>query len=263
VREILYLIGEPGAGKSTLAAALTGGRPCHDRATPFAHVFYPDEGVIQLGRTRGRGGYPGTDALSYSVQPRVIEWLARQDHALILAEGDRLANSTFFDAALEAGWQLRLAWVRAALRATERRRGREGDPGRRVGEGAGGEVRTARRDVPGADDPHQQRRQHRGGGRGAAEARWPGREAVRMIVPLTLNRDGGPAATCPTCLQRMTLIVYRPLATPAWTWVYWICPDEHLSEPAPIPTDALATLTAVTDHECDLVQHPGVAGAAP
>jgi hypothetical protein len=65
-----------------------------ERDKPFAHTDY---GWLKvLGRRRD--GFGGTDALSMSVQPAVIEWVWRRPADAILGEGDRLANGKFFAA---------------------------------------------------------------------------------------------------------------------------------------------------------------------
>lgn len=101
---MLYLIGRPGSGKSTLCSNLTDGlEPLSVESKPFAHTVWPG-GVVELGLHRG--SFSGTDALSMSVQPKVVAWLAEEAPAMILGEGDRLANSKFFNAVREAGYTL-------------------------------------------------------------------------------------------------------------------------------------------------------------
>ncbi len=77
---------------------------------------------------RKRPGFGGTDALSMSVQPAVLAWLAAARPPYVLAEGDRLGNAKFFAAVLELGYEVRvirltvsqvLAAHRRATRASE------------------------------------------------------------------------------------------------------------------------------------------------
>lgn len=107
-RTLVYLVGAPATGKSTLMAQLTAdcGR------TPIPHPFHrelltppvdPGWSAVELGRRRE--SCPGTDALSMAVQPRVLAWLPTARHRLVLGEGDRLANDGFIRAALDAGYR--------------------------------------------------------------------------------------------------------------------------------------------------------------
>ncbi len=122
-----YLIGEPGTGKSTLAAHLTRALQHADRDKPFAHRLYLQSGVHELGKRRP--DFPGTDALSMSVQPTVLEWMERARPFWVFAEGDRLGNGSFFAAASELGYQVRIwALVGEEAAALHRRlRGSEQD----------------------------------------------------------------------------------------------------------------------------------------
>ena len=97
-----YLIGEPGAGKSTLVRAITEGIEHEDRAKPFAHTVYRRDGrtvAAQLGKDHPK--FPGTDRLSMSVQPVAIDWLMSAPAPFVFGEGDRLASGGFFAALTE------------------------------------------------------------------------------------------------------------------------------------------------------------------
>jgi predicted nucleotide kinase in modified base biosynthesis len=109
MRDVLYLIGAPGSGKSTLMAGLVAGHPAVLHAEPFAHLCYA--GAVQLGASRD--AYPGTDTLALNVQARVLAWLARTDLPLVLGEGDRLANAPFFRAVVTLGYRLTVCWLDA------------------------------------------------------------------------------------------------------------------------------------------------------
>jgi hypothetical protein len=100
---LTYLIGEPGVGKTTLLNAITEGLPGMAVRRPFARTIY-DCGVVQLGESHPVFG--GTDKLSMSVQPKVVEWAAMPDYPDIVGEGDRLANAKFFQAMKDLGYDL-------------------------------------------------------------------------------------------------------------------------------------------------------------
>lgn len=108
---LLYVLGIPGAGKTTVMRAALGPWNRVLRTDPFAHELLVESDSITLatGRRSGRVigahlGYDrhpfgGTDTLPMNVQPRVIEWLATAPHPVIVGEGDRLGNAKFLDAA--------------------------------------------------------------------------------------------------------------------------------------------------------------------
>lgn len=121
---LLYLIGQPGSGKSTLVQALTAGLGLDGYAQPFQRIeYHTTPRVVELGGRRS--GFSGTDVLSLSVQPRVVSWLTETRPSLVLAEGDRLANSKFFAAAVEIGYDLQIVrLVVSANVASSRRQAR-------------------------------------------------------------------------------------------------------------------------------------------
>lgn len=121
MNHMLYLIGQPGSGKSTLAAALTEGLHATAVRHPFAHTVWSSTPlVVEFGARREK--FSGTDALSMSVQPKVVEWLDDAPYSLVLAEGDRLANGKFFTAVLKAGWKLTIARLGVSAAVGEARR---------------------------------------------------------------------------------------------------------------------------------------------
>lgn len=113
-----YIIGEPGAGKSTLVDHLTRGLPHETAEQPFAHRYY-DCGVFEIGRRRHE--FSGTDALAMNVQPEAIRFIEGIRPALLLAEGDRLANEKFFKALVAIGYELTVYVVAGSERAALQR----------------------------------------------------------------------------------------------------------------------------------------------
>lgn len=106
--DAMYVIGEPGVGKSTFVKHLTAGLPYEDGTSPFAFRRY-DCGVWELGARRP--DFPGTDALGMSVQPTVEEFLTGMRPKMLLAEGDRLGNAKFFDFLLRTGYNLHVVAI--------------------------------------------------------------------------------------------------------------------------------------------------------
>jgi adenylate kinase family enzyme len=100
----VYLIGVPGAGKSTaLAGAIEnlGWDAPELRTEPFAYSWYERPNAALLGKHRSQ--FPGTDTLALSVNPRAINFIQTTKASLVLGEGDRLANKKFLTAATTAG----------------------------------------------------------------------------------------------------------------------------------------------------------------
>lgn len=100
-----YLLGAPGVGKSSVMRELL--RPWnvgeYVRLTEremFGHHLYDaprDYKGVYLGHLRPE--FPGTDALSMSVQPEAIKWLRQDDGGqdFIFGEGARLGNAAFLE----------------------------------------------------------------------------------------------------------------------------------------------------------------------
>lgn len=103
-KHLLYIIGEPGIGKSSVAAALIGEQPYEDWHDPF-HFRRYDSGPVVLGSDRA-GGYPGTDSLPRDVQPKVIAWMEAIRPELVFGEGERLGNLKFMLAMKDLGYDI-------------------------------------------------------------------------------------------------------------------------------------------------------------
>src|SRR5947208_9892815 len=106
VTALIYLIGAPGSGKSTVMAAATAhlhrtalpGRPARDLLTDTTGPI-----AVELGARRG--SFSGTDALPMDAVRHAEAWL-RDTHPgapLVLGEGARLGNARFLQAAVQAG----------------------------------------------------------------------------------------------------------------------------------------------------------------
>lgn len=114
---MIYLVGAPGAGKSTLMERLTHGMPrAGVTGTAVGHgvthdiLFDQASGEligVELGARRDL--FSGTDTMPSSVIERAIPWIQTQPYPLILGEGARLANKRFLAAAVEAGYAVVLA----------------------------------------------------------------------------------------------------------------------------------------------------------
>lgn len=122
MRDMMYLIGQPGAGKTTLMRAVFLDTPATVVRTPFPMTLYP--GGVELGESRAQFG--GTDALRMDIQPVVAEWLYTTPAGNIVAEGDRLSNDRFFVACVLAGWRLSVVYLRCADEIAAQRRGMRG-----------------------------------------------------------------------------------------------------------------------------------------
>jgi len=117
---LVYLVGAPGVGKTSLMRALTG--RC-DRLTavgttvPHDVLLRPREDdenadvAVEVGRRREL--FSGTDALSMSINPLAVQWIAAQPHRLVIGEGARLGNPAFLLAARRAGYQVHLIHLTA------------------------------------------------------------------------------------------------------------------------------------------------------
>lgn len=130
----VYLLGEPGVGKSTVMRHLLEGWTAgpYERWTSremFGHYLaHPEQGHgAYLGHLRPE--YPGTDALSLSVAPQALIWLASLPLLgldYVFGEGARLAHASFL-AELGAQTELTVVYLTAPAEvAAERRLARGG-----------------------------------------------------------------------------------------------------------------------------------------
>lgn len=128
MNRMTYLIGEPGAGKSTVMAALTRGWVQFQGHEPFAHIrwYSPIDQptplrAVELGKRRPE--FSGTDALSMGVMPKAVEWISKAPYPFVLGEGDRLGSAKFFEAARQAGYRVEVVHIETSpdLAAARRR----------------------------------------------------------------------------------------------------------------------------------------------
>ncbi|WAB09180.1 adenylate kinase [Gordonia phage LittleMunchkin] len=113
MKRLVYLIGQPGSGKTTLMSRITNNaaRVHTPHPVPRDLLVNPTSGsvfAVELGRQRP-GGFSGTDALASTAINAAEPWLRTQiETDLVLAEGARLANVRFLKAAEESGYRVLL-----------------------------------------------------------------------------------------------------------------------------------------------------------
>ena len=110
---MLWIVGEPGAGKSTLARALLGAGLLH--AAPKRTVSEPGRGplgcrVLAAGHYVG-GPFDGADTVAYNGVRAWVEWWGAQDHAntLTVLDGDRFSHAAALEAFARPSVDLRCA----------------------------------------------------------------------------------------------------------------------------------------------------------
>lgn len=133
--KIVFVVGEPGVGKSTLVGAAFGG---FDRAEvdhraaggPMRELMWDGPKLIgcELGRRVGKHpeGYPGTDTMSQTAIVGVDEWLraGADDLDVIVLEGTRLMTKRFVLAAIAGDHRLQLFYLYGPEIARQRREDR-------------------------------------------------------------------------------------------------------------------------------------------
>lgn len=136
ILKIIYLIGQPGSGKSTLTKNfLTSQCTLQEtRTEPFKHELYDYRGttILSLGIQNSKT-FGGTDVLPFTVITQIKEWLPTvPPDTIIVGEGDRLANEKFFEEAKKCG-DLCVVWLKTTDDvASERRRKRSEMKGKKL-----------------------------------------------------------------------------------------------------------------------------------
>jgi len=111
---LIYVVGPPGSGKSSLLAELIPADWLRvfrdDQGMPRSELYHADELVgAELGRHRA--AFSGTDALAMNIHPHACRWIAKAHHPLVVGEGQRLGTRGFLTAALDAGRLVDLVWL--------------------------------------------------------------------------------------------------------------------------------------------------------
>lgn len=133
-RQLVYLIGAPGSGKSTLMRELTSrwSRVPSEAGLTRDLLLSPQTSyleAVELGRRRAQFG--GTDALGMAVIGQAIEWMIEQTETdLVFAEGARLGNRRFLATAAATGYAVLLGFLDHA-NTSDWRTAREQQLGRR------------------------------------------------------------------------------------------------------------------------------------
>lgn len=133
-KDLVYLVGAPGVGKSTVMAVLTAGLHRVPRVSGQLRYdgLYPATAPPQTPRCVGvelgarREKFSGTDALGMAVNPDAIGWISDTTEPLVLGEGARLANARFLLAAVMAGYRLHLVHLSADPAVLAARRAQRG-----------------------------------------------------------------------------------------------------------------------------------------
>lgn len=109
-----YVIGQPGAGKSTAVRSALAHLPRISRSQPLAHMVYfaeDGDGVVAIQLGADREGFPGTDTLSMGVFPVAVDFVKSYPAPTIIGEGDRLASAKFFEEAVLAGYRVNVILI--------------------------------------------------------------------------------------------------------------------------------------------------------
>ena len=130
MKTVIAIIGAPGTGKSTLMKQwMSRWTWEYQRTGQLDHYISGD--LVVLGVYPSDEVFGGTDKLSMSIAPQVVEFLDNNQDKVILFEGDRLNSKKFFQQVLDKGWNLRIVALDVPKEERERRyeeRGSDQDP---------------------------------------------------------------------------------------------------------------------------------------
>lgn len=137
----MFVIGEPGVGKSTLTGKAFGhlerAEVDHQAAGgPMRELLWQGSELLgcELGRRAGKHpeGYPGTDTMSMTAITGVDDWLraGADDLKVVVLEGTRVANKRFVEAAIAGDHHLMIFYLYGPEAARQRRveRGSQQNP---------------------------------------------------------------------------------------------------------------------------------------
>lgn len=128
MKTMAYIFGQPGSGKTTLVSEILremGAKKLYDAKSPIQHRGFSCTGGVFA--VLGSDAYPfgGTDTLSYTSVSTCHKWLKElslcSSGGMVLAEGDRLANRTFFSEARKI-YDLHLFYLKCPDEIAKQRR---------------------------------------------------------------------------------------------------------------------------------------------
>lgn len=129
--KVVILVGSPAVGKSSIVRAYLQGRTSPDLRRHNGIPFHMKGTTMVLGDYHDESeAYPGTDRMSFSIQPKVQEFMLKAPAALgYLWEGDRLANGKMFDWLQQNNFDTHLVFITCdGEQMSERRGKRDQDP---------------------------------------------------------------------------------------------------------------------------------------
>lgn len=150
MRALVYLIGEPGVGKSTLMAAATAGHDRYPQTTPLRHDLLVKDGIIEAAELGARRGtFSGTDALPMNAVTKAEEMLRTSIAPVLIGEGARLGVRRFLEASVAAGRRTTLVYLTSPHAAAQRAARGTGQKDSWVKGAATRAANLAAQDIPG------------------------------------------------------------------------------------------------------------------